>query len=103
MSNRESSTALINRIVGWVLFFVVLLLLVVCLGCESDPSLREKKGYPLPEELEGCKVYNTYDGNRELFIIHCPHADTTTSRTYSCGKHCTRTDNVSLIQEGEKE
>ena len=65
--------------------FAFLLALTALAGCA--PKVEEKKSYPFPDEMKGCKVFELYDGNRALHTVWCPHADTST--TTSCGKSCT--------------
>lgn len=70
--------------------FAFLLALTALAGC--TPKAEEKKSYPFPDEMKGCKVFELYDGNRTLHTVWCPHADTST--TTSCGKSCTSTASV---------
>lgn len=62
---------------------VIALLFAVLTLSACDDSPRDVSSiYKLPPELNTCKVYQI-SGSRELVIVHCPNATTTTTSTYN--------------------
>lgn len=70
-------------------------LLFLAIACSK--GYKPQPDYPMPPEMNGCKVYTITDGSKELYVVHCPNAMTTTSWTRSCGKNCTTTEHVTLV------
>lgn len=72
-----------------ILGIVVLLWLT---SCGQSSYTDASNSYKLPSELSNCRIYRleSSDMSRDITIVHCPHAETTTSYTESCGKNCTR-------------
>lgn len=77
--------------------YLVLLFLISC-----SASHNEVKGYKMPPELEGCKVFVLNNGgfieSKDLYIIKCPSQQPTVSWTRSCGKTCSTVEYVQLIE-----
>ena len=59
---------------------------IICCGIMSacSPSV-EQKFYPLPQELEHCKVHHINNGYYEMRVIHCPDKECVNT-SYSSGK-----------------
>ena len=74
-----------------------LALILVAIAC--SPKHKEIPDYLMPPELKDCKVFMISDGGingKELYVVHCPKAITTTSWDRSCGKTCTTTEHVTV-------
>ena len=56
---------------------VILLLSIVLLGC--TPSTNQSYGFVLPDDLKDCKVYEMYDGYKNVVVVRCPRSDVSTS------------------------
>jgi hypothetical protein len=55
----------------------------------------------MPPELEGCKVFRISDGGPSptvLHIVKCNNTQPVVSWNRSCGKTCTTTEYVQLIE-----
>lgn len=78
-----------------ILFTIALLVT----GCDSDYSPKNQTGkYDLPSELIDCTVHEIDGQNvNEVTVIRCPHSDTTTTWSESCGKNCTRTKTTVIL------
>ncbi len=62
--------------------FTIGILVLTVMGCTPQSSL--KQGVVMPEELSHCKMYELNDSSgRNLYVVHCPNATTTTIS----GKH----------------
>jgi hypothetical protein len=75
-------------------------ILFLALAC--SPKHEEMPDYSLPPELKDCKVFMISDGGpnrKELYVVKCPNAVTTTSWTAECGDSCTTTEHLTLVQE----
>lgn len=75
-------------------------ILFLVLAC--SPGHKELPDYSLPSELKDCKVFMIRDDGvlaKALYVVKCPNATTTTSWTRRCGKNCTTTEHVTLVQE----
>jgi hypothetical protein len=75
-------------------------ILFLALAC----SLKHEEipDYSLPSEFKDCKVLMIINGglsNKALYVVKCPNATTTTSWTRTCGRNCTTTEHVTLVQE----
>lgn len=75
-------------------------LLFLALAC-AGPKHEELPDYSLPPELKDCKVFVIRDGglnSKELYVVRCPNTMTTTSWTRHCGKSCSTTEHVTLVE-----
>lgn len=72
-------------------------LFLIFLTIACSPYNKTQKDYSLPPELSDCKVFIISDGLKDLFVVKCPNADTTTSWTRNCGKGCTRTEHATVV------
>jgi hypothetical protein len=72
-------------------------LFIFFLAISCSPYNRTKTKYSLPLELEDCRIFLISDGAKDLYVVKCPNADTTTSWTRSCGKNCETTEHVTLV------
>lgn len=70
------------------LIIASLLLLSSC----AKETTNTTGSYEMPPEMEGCKVFYLQSTINHLYVVHCPHANTTTK--HSCGKNCTRSNTV---------
>lgn len=71
-------------------------------GCDRGPGeyhAPSEQSYPLPKEMEHCRVYTIDDGYRGFNVVYCPKVPTVTSYTESCGKSCVRTVTTSVVHE----
>ena len=66
-------------------------LAVLTTGCQ--PSV-ETANYPLPAELQDCKLFKLSDGIHSITVVRCPNS--TTSTTYREGK----SDRTSVVVDG---
>lgn len=66
--------------------FIAMCMLVVLSGC--TPETYSTSGFIMPREMEDCTLYKMRNGSGTvLYVVHCPHADTTTTLA---GKHPSR-------------
>jgi hypothetical protein len=72
-----------------------LFLIFFIIAC--SPYHKTKPDYSLPDDLKDCKVFLISDGSKELYVMKCPNASTTTSWTYSCGKNCIKTEYATVV------
>jgi hypothetical protein len=73
-------------------------LLIIFLATACSPYHKPQTEYSLPPELANCKIFLISDGTKDLYIVKCPNADTTTSWTRNCGKNCITTEHVTVDQ-----
>ena len=71
-----------------------LCLAVLAAGCQ--PSVETAK-YPLPAELQDCKLFKLSDGLNSITVVRCPNS--TTSTNYREGK----SDRTSVVVDGGAE
>jgi hypothetical protein len=71
---------------------------IIFLAIACSPYHKPRVGYSVPPELSDCKIFTISDGWKELYVVKCPNADTTTSWTRSCGKNCTTTEHVGVTR-----
>lgn len=65
----------------------LLISLIACLTIIAcSPSVQQPL-YPMPDELEGCKVFELYPGNggSSIMVVKCPTLDCM-STSYKSGK-----------------
>jgi|688.fasta_scaffold949377_2 hypothetical protein len=72
--------------------------LIIFLMVSCSPHHTPQTKYSLPSELKDCKIFLISDGVKELYVVKCPNADTTTSWTRSCGKNCTTTEHAMVTR-----
>jgi hypothetical protein len=75
---------------------------IIFLAIACSPQHKELPEYSLPSELKDCKVFSIRDGGlgaKELYVVKCPNATTTTSWTRTCGKNCTTTEHLTLVHK----
>lgn len=77
--------------------YLALLFLISC-----SASHDEIKGYKMPPELEGCKVFRISDGGPSptvLHIVKCNNIQPVVSWSRRCGKTCSTVEYVQLIED----
>ena len=70
---------------------------ILFLAIACSKGYKPQPDYPMPPEMRGCKVYTITDGSKELFVVHCPNANTSVSWERTCGKNCHTTEHVTMI------
>jgi len=53
----------------------IMMMLVVVLMSGCTPQTTQNNSFILPQELSDCKVYDLYNGYRNLTVIRCPKSE----------------------------
>jgi len=69
-------------------------LAVLVAGCQPSVTTAD---FPLPAELQDCKLFELSDGINSITVVRCPNS--TTSTTYREGK----SDHTSVVVDGGAE
>ena len=72
---------------------------ILFLAIACSKGYKPQPDYPMPPEMKGCKVFTITDGSKELFVVHCPNANTSVSWERTCGKNCTTTEHLTLVHK----
>ena len=73
-------------------------LLVMLPSCENSSTKNITNNYALPPELSDCSInYLKSTVEYNITVVRCPNSSTVSSSVQNCGKGCTTTRNVTVI------
>lgn len=99
---------------GWTLksylravavFLVVLLLAIILSSCTQEVESTEHRSNGVTvyriTTIEGCGVYEIHRGaiSTTVYTTICSSGQSSTQWSHSCGKNCTRTEQVATVRK----
>ena len=88
-----------------VVFLVVLLIAIILSSCTQEVESVEHKSNGVTvyriTTVEGCGIYEIERGSisNPIYTTICPDGQSSTQWTHSCGKNCTRTEQVATVRK----